>query len=255
MSDGSPAAPARVLIIGGQHAEWHAFKDGLRNVGYEVDTVDDWESARLKLRARLPNMVVLDVTGPEPFGVTLLREVRAAIAVPLVIVSSPEAGVDVAAGLEMGATDVVITPIRTREVVARIGAVLRRVAANFAETGPEATSESFLYAGPLVIDRNHRMAIIGERSVYLRPIEYRLLLLLASTPGRVRTRDELTDRLWGDGSPRSNQSLHAQMHNLRVKVEQDPRAPELIKTIKGVGFKLDVGIADDFCSGNPRKVG
>jgi DNA-binding response OmpR family regulator len=250
MADGSPSAPARVLIIGGQHAEWQEFRDGLSSVGYEVDTVDDWESAQRKLRARLPNMVILDITRTEPFGVALVGEVRAAIAVPLVIVSSPDAGVDVADGLEMGATDVVITPIRTREVIARIGAVLRRVAAN-----AEATSESFLYAGPLVIDRNHRLAIIGEHSVYLRPIEYKLLLLLASTPGRVRTREELTDRLWGDRSPRSNQSLHAQMHNLRVKVERDPRVPELIKTIKGVGFKLDVGISDDFWSGSRRKVG
>jgi two-component system response regulator BaeR len=250
MAGGSPAAPARVLIIGDQHAEWQDFKDGLRNVSYEVDTVDDWESARLRLRACPPNMVIVDLTRTEPFGVTLLREVRAAVAVPLVIVSSPEAGVDVADRLEFGATDVVITPIRTREVIARIGAVLRRVAAN-----AEATNESFLYAGPLVIDRNHRMAIIGERSVYLRPIEYKLLLLLASTPGRVRTRDELTDRLGGDRSPRSNQNLHAQMHNLRVKVERDPSAAELIKTIRGVGFKLDVGIANDFCSGIPRKVG
>jgi two-component system response regulator RegX3 len=228
----------RVLIVEDQQRDWHELKDGLRNEGYEVDAVADCESVRRQLVDRSPDMVVLDLRRPHPFWTTLFHQVRSIVAVPLLIVSSPEAGIDVAEGLEMGAVDVVTTPLRTREVVARVGAVLRRVSVTRIDV--EASTEDFLYAGPLVIDRNHRTAIVGERSVYLRPIEFKLLILLATTPGRVRTREELTDHLWGDRSPRSHQSLHAQMHNLRAKVERDPGAPILIKTIKGVGFKLDV---------------
>jgi two-component system response regulator RegX3 len=230
----------RVLIVEGHQSDWHELEGGLRNQGYEVDTVDDCESVRRQLIDRSPDVIVLDLRRPQPLWDTLFRQVRSLVDAPLLIVSSPEAGIDVAEGLEMGATDVVTTPLRTREVVARVGAVLRRVSPTTSEV--ETTAEDVLYAGPLAIDRNLRTVVIGDRSVYLRPIEYKLLLLLATSPGRVRTREELTDRLWGDRSPRSNQSLHAQMHNLRAKVEREPSAPVLIKTIKGVGFKLDVGM-------------
>jgi two-component system response regulator RegX3 len=230
----------RVLIVEGHQSDGHELQGGLRNQGYEVHTVDDCESVRRQLIDRSPDMIVLDLRRPQPLWETLFHQVRSLVDVPLLIVSSPEAGIDVAEGLEMGATDVVTTPLRTREVVARVGAVLRRVAPTTSEV--ETAGEDVVYAGPLAIDRNLRTVAIGDRSVYLRPIEFKLLLLLATSPGRVRTREELTDRLWGDRSPRSNQSLHAQMHNLRAKVERDPAAPVLIKTITGVGFKLDVGI-------------
>jgi two-component system response regulator RegX3 len=252
MTQATRGASPRVLVIEGQEANWNELIEGLCIAGYEVEAVHDWESAQRQVLARPPDIIFLDLTKSEQ-GMSLFRQVRALVAAPLLIISSPEAGIDVADGLEMGATDVVITPFRTRAVIARVGAVLRRVAASAG--GGEAVSDAFLSAGPLMIDRNHRTAIIGERSVYLRPIEYKLLMLLASAPGRVRTREELTDRLWGDRSPRSNQSLHAQMHNLRLKVERNPSAPELIMTIKGVGFKLNIGAPSPLGAGTPSPLG
>ena len=144
-------------------------------------------------------------------------------------------------GLELGAADYVTKPYRLRELVARIQAVLRRVARPSLPAPPPADTlrQSVVTAGPVRADLAKRIVSVANRTVHLSRREFDLLALLLSPPGQVRTRDELIDRLWSGRDLADTRTLDTHVRRLRVKLERDPARPQYLVTVRGVGFRFD----------------
>lgn len=188
-------------------------------------------------RARFSSadLVVLDLTLPDGSGFSLLGEMRRAEAPPRVIVlTSRDEDVDCVASLEAGADDFVTKPFSPRALVARIRAVLRR--GERRDTRAEATA-----IGPAIglsLDAERRTATYAGRDIPLTKIELDLLLALAESPGRVRTRGQLVERIWGRDYALTERTVDSHLKGLRRKLEEAGAPPTLVETVRGVGFKL-----------------
>jgi two-component system response regulator RegX3 len=177
-------------------------------------------------------------------GTEVCRRMRQIAPVPVIMVTALDAEMDVVLGLELGAADYVTKPYRLRELIARIQAVLRRVAP---PEVPEllagrrllAGRADVVAAGPVTVDLARREVTRSGRIVGLSRREFDLLALLLSPPGQVRTRDELIDRLWAGLDLADTRTLDTHIRRLRVKLEQDPADPEYLVTVRGVGFRFD----------------
>lgn len=188
-----------------------------------------------RARFAAADLVVLDLTLPDGSGFSLLGEMRRADAPPRVIVlTSRDEDVDCVASLEAGADDFVTKPFSPRALVARIRAVLRR--GERRETKPETSA-----AGPplgLSLDAERRTATYSGRDIPLTKIELDLLLALAESPGRVRTRGQLVERIWGRDYALTERTVDSHLKGLRRKLEEAGAPPTLVETVRGVGFKL-----------------
>jgi two-component system response regulator RegX3 len=187
--------------------------------------------------------VLLDVLLPGMSGTEVCRRMRDIAPVPVIMVTALDTEVDIVLGLELGAADYVTKPYHLRELVARIQAVLRRVApppipALF-PSAATASRADVVVAGPVHVDFARRVVSTGGRTVHLSRREFDLLALLLSPPGQVRTRDELIDRLWSGRDLADTRTLDTHIRRLRVKLERDPADPQYLVTVRGVGFRFD----------------
>ena len=219
-----------------------ALQAGLAKAGFQVELAADGPSGLRSFLAQPPDLVVLDLMLPGMAGTEVCRRMRQAAPVPVIMVTALDAEIDVVLGLELGAADYVTKPYRLRELVARIQAVLRRVAP--AETleplpgrGPARTE--VVSAGPVRVDLARREVTRSGRVVELSRREFDLLALLLSPPGQVRTREELIDRLWAGLDLADTRTLDTHVRRLRVKLEEDPSDPQYLVTVRGVGFRFD----------------
>lgn len=212
----------------------------LEKDGYEVHVAHDGRSGLALILDLQPNAVILDVLMPEMDGWEVCREVRKESPAPILMLTALGDEVDRILGLELGADDYLTKPFSTRELLARVRALLRRVDLdrNYREV------EEKLVVGPLTVNLRTRRVFKGEEELSLRYKEFELLSLLMSRAGEVVTRAELFDKVWGTDWLGDTRTLDVHIRWLREKIEDDPGDPHTIQTVRGVGYRcadLDAG--------------
>ena len=208
---------------------------GLRGTGFEVVDAADGVAGLDRWRADAPDLILLDVMLPRLDGLEVCRAIRRESTVPIVMLTARGDTIDVVVGLEAGADDYLKKPFEMPELIARVRAALRR-RAHDAIDGPAGT-EPGLHLGPLLIDPAGRTVSRDGREIPLTRTEFELLAELARRPGQVFTRELLLDRIWGYDYLGDSRLVDVAIGRLRAKVEADPAAPELILTVRGVGYK------------------
>jgi two-component system response regulator RegX3 len=231
------ASEAHVLVVEDEPSFSEALTIGLEREGFRVTTVADGASALARFDELAPDLVLLDLMLPFVSGLDVCREIRLKSHVPIIMVTAKTSEVDTVVGLEVGADDYVTKPYRLREVVARLRAVLRR----FVGRPDEAIEHDSqpIVVGDLSLDpQRHEVRVKGE--IVMMPLkEFELLTLLMENAGRVLTRDTLIDRVWGSDYVGDTKTLDVHIKRIRSKIEDDPRAPTRIVTIRGLGYKFD----------------
>jgi DNA-binding response OmpR family regulator len=209
-------------------------RDYLHAAGFGVEVAADGEVALEKARTRRPDLVVLDLGLPRRDGLDVLRELRRASPVPVIVVTARGEETDRIVGLELGADDYVTKPFSPRELTARVRALFRRLEAR------EAPDER-IRVGDLEIDVPRMHVTVDGRSVELTPSEFRVLLTLAKEPGRVFTRGQLLDTLHGVAFESYERAIDAHVKNIRRKIEPDEGPPRYVQTVYGVGYRFAEG--------------
>lgn len=238
--NGSP----RVLVVEDEPSFVEALSAGLRREGFALDIARDGREALDRFKACEPDLVLLDVMLPRLSGLDVCREIRSISNVPIVMVSAKGEEIDAVVGLEVGADDYVPKPYRFRELVARIRAALRRAQLQAAQSGlAEVDSGRPLEIGDVSIDsRGHEVRVRGEM-VRLPLKEFDLLRTLMANAGRVVSRDDLIDEVWGADYVGDTKTLDAHIRRLRRKIEVEPSNPQHIVTVRGVGYKYSEPVA------------
>ena len=220
---------ARILLVEDDASIREITKLGLEAAGFSVETAADGDDGLNRFRHSRPDLVVLDVMLPKRDGFEVCRTIRAESAVPVVMLTARTDTVDVVVGLESGADDYVTKPFEMPVLVARLRAALRR--ARHDEQSETVT------LGDVSIDvLGHQAARDGE-DLQLTPTEFRLLVELAQRPGQVFTRELLLEQVWGYGYLGDSRLVDVAVQRLRAKIERDPSSPELIETVRGVGYR------------------
>ena len=225
----------RVLVVEDEESFIEALTIGLDREGFDATIARDGQEALATFAAGAFDVVLLDLMLPKLSGLDVCRSMRATSDVPIIIVSAKGEEVDMVLLLEIGADDYVTKPYRLRELVARIRAVLRR---REIPAAPE--QDELLEFGPLRMELDARRCFVNGDEIKLRKKEFALLRLLLENPGRVLTRDVLIDRVWGSDYVGDTKTLDVHIKRLRSLVEDDPKHPEHITTVRGVGYRFEV---------------
>jgi DNA-binding response OmpR family regulator len=201
--------------------------------GHRVMAVADGRSAVDRATTDHFDIVLLDVgLGPGPDGYDVCRSLRdRRNVVPIIMLTALDSEADAVLGLEAGADDYVTKPFGPAELRSRIRAVLRRA-------GPRALGDQVLQVGPIVLDRSRRSVSVGDRPVDLTFSEFELLQAMMSRPEELFNRHELLRAIWGDSAYRDPRGIDVHVRHLREKLETDPARPELLLTVRGVGYRL-----------------
>jgi len=221
----------RVLLVEDDPSIREVATLGLQASGFRVTTASDGREGLMRSRQHDFDLIVLDVMLPSLDGFEVCREIRKQSRVPIVMLTARTDTVDVVVGLESGADDYVTKPFEMPELVARCRAVLRRSSAE-----PE---ERSIQSGDLEIDPRSFVARRAGRDVGLTATEFRLLLELARRPGQVFTREMLLERVWNYDYLGDSRMVDVAVQRLRAKIEDDPAIPRFVKTVRGVGYRLD----------------
>ena len=228
-----------VLLVEDEDSFIDALTIGLEREGFAVTVARDGAEALDLFPTLAPDVVLLDVMLPKVSGIDVCRELRAVSNVPIILVTAKSAEIDTVVGLEMGADDYITKPYRLRELVARMRAVMRRrqVVVTTAGGLDLADPSEVLQVGDVQLDQErHEVTVRGE-AVTLPLKEFELLSLLLENAGRVLTRDQLMDRVWGTDYVGDTKTLDVHIKRLRSRVEIDPSEPTRIVTIRGLGYK------------------
>jgi two-component system response regulator RegX3 len=226
-----------ILVVEDEENFIEALTIGLKKEGFRVQVARDGAEALLVFDAVRPDLVLLDLMLPKISGVDVCRELRSRSKVPIIMVTAKGSEVDTVVGLEVGADDYVTKPYRLRELVARMRAVLRRTADRLPDRVP-GTGDGVVASGDLVLDPDrHEVSVRGE-ALDLPLKEFEVLQLLLARAGRVVTRDQLIDEVWGHDYVGDTKTLDVHIKRLRSRIERDPSAPERILTVRGVGYKI-----------------
>jgi two-component system response regulator RegX3 len=224
----------RVLVVEDEESFSDALSYMLRREGYDAVVAADGNAALAEFDRGGADVVLLDLMLPGLSGTEVCRALRGRSSVPIIMLTAKDSEIDKVVGLELGADDYVTKPYSARELVARIRAVLRRGASE-----PEAASGTTLEAGPVRMDvERHVVAVDGE-TVSLPLKEFDLLELLLRNTGRVLTRGQLIDRVWGSDYVGDTKTLDVHVKRLRAKVEPDPANPKYLVTVRGLGYKFE----------------
>ena len=208
----------------------------LRREGHTVFSAADGEEALESYRRERPDLVVLDLILPKLGGLEVCRRIQSERRVPLIMLTAKGEEEDRALGLRMGADDYVVKPFRPRELVARVAALLRRN-----EARADGAKERVLAVDGLRIDPGVREVTVRGTPVTLAAREFDLLYVLASSPGRVFTRDQLLEAVWDYEFAAEPTAVTAHVRRLREKIEADPERPRHLQTVWGVGYRFDAG--------------
>lgn len=228
--------PTRILIIDDDEKLCRLLGDYLHPLGYEVESVHDGRTGLERAREGGHAAIILDVMIPGLGGFDLLRELRRASDVPVLMLTALGDEVDRIAGLEIGADDYLPKTFSTRELLARLRAVLRRSVTRDAATADAQPAP--IVVGPLWLDPGARTAALGDQALVLTPVEYDLLLALAKAPGRVKTREQLLLEAAERDFEAFDRSIDVHISSLRKKLGDDPREPRFIETVRGAGYRM-----------------
>lgn len=205
----------------------------LQREGYEVDTVEDGPAAVAAFDKDGADLILLDLMLPGLPGTEVCREIRTRSAVPIIMLTAKDSEVDIVVGLELGADDYVTKPYSTRELLARIRAVLRRRV----EVDDEPLN--VLEVGAVRMDVERHTVEVGGREIAMPLKEFELLELLLRNAGRVLTRGQLIDRVWGSDYFGDTKTLDVHIKRIRSKIEREPSDPVLLVTVRGLGYRFE----------------
>ncbi|PPS89701.1 response regulator transcription factor [Streptomyces sp. MH60] len=224
----------RVLIIEDDRAVRDGVRLALRRQGHEVAAAATGEDGLEQLRSFRPDAVVLDLMLPGMSGLEVCRRIRAHDQVPIIMATARGDDTDIVVGLESGADDYVVKPVRARVLDARIRAVLRRVGGTADDQGPACTE----HHGDLVIDRAGLTVTHQGRPVALGPSELRLLLTLSASAGQVFSRQQLLEAVWEHNYHGDARLVDACVKRLRAKIGEPPGSPRYVHTVRGFGYRF-----------------
>ncbi|QVQ50795.1 response regulator transcription factor [Spiractinospora alimapuensis] len=224
----------RVLVVEDEESYSDALSYMLRKEGFEVAVAESGPVALETFERTGADLVLLDLMLPGLSGTEVCRELRQQSNVPVIMLTAKDSEIDKVVGLELGADDYVTKPFSSRELVARIRAVLRRRGDEEGVVDPGA-----LEAGPVRMDVERHVVSVRGDSVQLPLKEFELLEVLLRNAGRVLTRVQLIDRVWGADYVGDTKTLDVHVKRLRAKIEKDPGTPRSIVTVRGLGYKFD----------------
>jgi two-component system, OmpR family, response regulator RegX3 len=226
----------RILIADDEPSVRDSVSYALRQEGFDVTLAVDGDDADSKLGDEAPgfDLLILDIMMPGRSGLDLCREVRGRSPIPIILLTAKDAEVDKVVGLEVGADDYVTKPFSVRELLGRVRAQLRR-----RELDRTVAAEgSRIEAGAVNIDLARHLVTVRDRPINLTRSEFQVLRLLAEHPGQVFSRLEIMEELWQSEFQGDVRACDVHISNLRQKIETDPQDPELVLTVRGVGYKL-----------------
>jgi two-component system response regulator RegX3 len=223
----------RILVVEDEESFRDALSYMLRKEGFEVHLAETGPAALEAFDRHGADLVLLDLMLPGLSGTEVCRALRARSTVPVIMLTAKDAEVDKVVGLELGADDYVTKPYSTRELVARIRAVLRR------HGEPDDLVPATIEAGPVRMDVDRHVVSVGGEQVPMPLKEFELLELLLRNAGRVLTRGQLIDRVWGSDYVGDTKTLDVHVKRLRAKVEPDSATPRHIVTVRGLGYKFE----------------
>jgi len=224
--------PQTILVVDDEPQLVKVLRGYLEQSGFRVVTAADGPGALAQFKHEKPDLILLDLNLPGLDGIDVARRLRTTSNVPIIMVTARVEETDRLIGLELGADDYITKPFSPREVVARVRAVLRRADAT-------ATPPEIIRAADVEIDLTRHSVVRGGESVALTPTEFGLLAALARDPGRVLTRLQLLEAAQGDAFEGYERTVDAHIKNLRAKLERDPKKPEYVLTVFGVGYKFN----------------
>jgi DNA-binding response OmpR family regulator len=230
-----PDRPPRILLVDDEQPIQTLLSFPLQRDGYEVIVAADGRDALARYEESPPDLVVLDVMLPRLDGLEVCKRLRAkGETVPIIMLTAKSEEIDKVLGLELGADDYITKPFSMREFRSRVKAALRRAGMSHTEAGDERPIEVLA----LRIDPAKRTVTRAGDVVQTTFVEFEILTALASSPGRVFTRDMLLARVWGDSAYRDPRTVDVHIRHLREKLETDPKEPEYIFTVRGVGYRF-----------------
>jgi two-component system response regulator RegX3 len=224
----------RVLVVEDEESFSDALSYMLRREGFEVAIAGTGPDALSEFDRGGADLVLLDLMLPGLSGTEVCRTLRQRSNVPVIMLTARDSEIDKVVGLELGADDYVTKPFSSRELVARIRAVLRR------RTEPEELVPAVLESGPVRMDVDRHVVTVGGAAVPMPLKEFDLLELLLRNAGRVLTRGQLIDRVWGADYVGDTKTLDVHVKRLRAKIEPDPSSPRHLVTVRGLGYKFEV---------------
>lgn len=221
----------RILAVDDEESILKVVDYALSQAGYEVHTARDADGAEFMFSQVNPDLVILDLMLPGKSGLDIARDLRAFSNVPIIMLSARGDEVDRILGLEFGADDYVTKPFSPRELVSRVKAILRRVDGG----GDE---KACIQVGDLEIDTRARQVKLSGQPMHLTSSEYGILLFLAKQPGTAYSRQAILSALWDVSPVGDERAIDVHIHNIREKIEADPKNPSHILTVRGFGYRL-----------------
>lgn len=228
-----------ILVVDDEPSFTDALLVGLGREGFTVTVARDGSEALRRFDEVEPDLVLLDVMLPQMSGIDVCRALRSKSSVPIIMVTAKGDEVDTVVGLEVGADDYVTKPYRLRELVARMRALLRRSEVRYESTVVPPTRP--LVIGDVSLDVERHQVIVRGDEVSMPLKEFEVLTVLMRNAGRVVTREQLIDRVWGLDYVGDTKTLDVHIKRLRRKVESEPKRPTLITTIRGLGYRFEEG--------------
>jgi two-component system response regulator RegX3 len=225
---------AKVLVVEDEQSLREALVFFLEKEGHDVSVAVDGEEAIHVFEKSGVDIILLDLMLPKIDGNQVCKQIRQSSNVPIIMLTAKDSEIDKIVGLEIGADDYITKPYSTRELLARIKAVLRR------QAEPPVNIESVLVAGELRLDSDRHVVTLSGNALTLPLKEFELLELLMENVNRVLTRGQIIDRVWGSNYFGDTKTLDVHIKRLRSKVEEDPARPKYIQTVRGLGYKLEV---------------
>ena len=225
----------RILLVDDEHAIQTLLSYPLRKDGYDVVQATDGMAALARFAEGTYDLVVLDLMLPKLDGLEVCRRIRARSTVPIIMLTARAEEIDKVVGLELGADDYITKPFSMREFRSRVKAALRR-----SRMGSESAAEAdgAIETGELTIDFDRRMVTLGTDEIKVTYVEFEILGALARSPGRVLTRETLLEHVWGDSDYRDPRTVDVHIRHLREKLEREPKEPEYLFTVRGVGYRF-----------------
>jgi DNA-binding response OmpR family regulator len=224
---------ARILLVDDEQSIQTLLSYPLRKDGYHVTSALDGGEALQRFEEGRFDLVILDLMLPRIDGVEVCRQLRSRSQVPIIMLTAKGSETDKVAGLEVGADDYITKPFSMREFRSRVKAALRR-----SRMGAEAPEDEAIESGELTIDFDRRMVTLREEEIRVTYVEFEILGALARSPGRVLTRETLLEHVWGDSEYRDPRTVDVHIRHLREKLEIDPKEPEFLFTVRGVGYRF-----------------
>ena len=224
---------SRILIVEDEESFSDPLSFLLGKEGFEVEVVDNGLDAITEFDRNGADLVLMDLQLPGQSGTEVCRQLRQRSSVPVIMLTAKDSEIDKVVGLELGADDYVTKPYSSRELVARVRAVLRR------QAEPEELISNTVQAGPVRMDVERHVVSVAGAQVSLPLKEFELLEMLLRNSGRVLTRGQLIDRVWGSDYVGDTKTLDVHVKRLRSKIEPDPSTPRYLVTVRGLGYKFE----------------